>query len=76
MRLRTLVANILLPAVVAITVLAGWVWVTGSTDIPVPTVIGLALAAAGVAAGVEWLFTHAQHVWRRRTRPARHRKAV
>lgn len=53
MRLQTLAANILLPTVVAITILALWVWVTGSTAMSIPTVIGLAIAAGAIASLVE-----------------------
>lgn len=75
MRIRTLTANILLPASIGIATIAAWFWVTGSTVIPIPTVVGLAFCAAGAAAVAEWLGRHIVHVVRRRTRPSRHRRA-
>lgn len=76
MRLRTLAANILLPAGIAIAIVAAWVWWTGSATMSIPVVIGLAVAAAGVSVVAERLIEQAQQAWRSRTRPARHRKAV
>lgn len=76
MRIRTLAANILLPAGIAIAIVAAWVWWTGSATMSIPVVIGLALAAAGASVAAERLIEQAQRAWRRRIRPARHRKAV
>lgn len=74
MRPRTLVTNVLLPATVALTIVAVWVWATGSTAMSAFAVIGLALVSAGAAVAVEWLIRQARRAWRRRTRPPRHRK--
>lgn len=76
MRLRTLAVNILLPAGIAIAIVAAWVWWTGSATMSIPAVIGLAVAAAGVSVVAERLVEQARLAWRRRARPARHRKAV
>lgn len=74
MRPRTLAANILLPACIAVATVVAWFWATGSTAMNLPTVAGLALAAAGLSVVAEWLARHTVHAIRRRTRPARHRK--
>lgn len=74
MRTRTLIANVLLPAVIALAVVAVWWWTTGGTPRSVPTVIGLALLSGGVSVAVEWLAKQARWARRRRARPPRHRK--
>ena len=68
MRLRTLAANILLPAVIAIAIVAAWVWWTGSVPKSIPAVIGLALAAGAIAHLVE-VAVHRLRI--RRARPQR-----
>lgn len=72
MRLRSLAVNILLPAGIAIAIVAGWVWWTGSAATSIPVVVGLALAAGGVSVVAERLLEVAL---RRRARPgpAQHR---
>ncbi|MBE4761811.1 hypothetical protein [Streptomyces caniscabiei] len=74
MRSRTLAANVLLPAVIALVVVAVWFWATGGVPRSVLTVIGLALTSAGASVAVEWLLRQTRRAWRRRTRPPRHRK--
>lgn len=74
MRPRTLAANILLPACIAVATVTVWFRATGSTAMNLPAVVGLALAAAGLSVVAEWLAWHTVHAVRRRTRPARHRK--
>ena len=74
MRIRTLAVNILLPASIAVAIVAAWIWTTGSFRVSAPTAVGLALTAAGVAAIAEPLLRSAVKAVRRRSRPARHRK--
>lgn len=74
MRIRPLAANVLLPAVIALVIVAVWFWVTGGTTRSVPTIAGLALVSAGASMAVEWLIAQARRTWRRRSRPPRHRK--
>ncbi|MDX2986429.1 hypothetical protein [Streptomyces caniscabiei] len=74
MRTRALAANVFLPAVTALVVVAVWFWSTGGVPRSVLTVIGLALTSAGASMAVEWLIRQALRAWRRRTRPPRHRK--
>lgn len=74
MRPRTLAANILLPASIAVAIVAAWIWATGSFCPSIPSVVGLALAAGGASVLAEWLIRHTMHVIRRRTRPSRHCK--
>ncbi|MBP5918733.1 hypothetical protein F3K34_43905 [Streptomyces sp. LBUM 1486] len=74
MRTRTLVANVLLPAAIALVIVAIWFWTTGGTPRSALTVVGLALVSAGASVAVEWLIAQARRTWRRRSRPPRHRK--
>lgn len=76
MRTRTVAVNILLPSCIAIATATTWFRATGDTTPSVPTVIGLALTAAGLAAGAEWLARAAVHAFRRRGRVARHRNTT
>lgn len=76
MRTRTLATTVLLPAGIALAVVAVWWWTTGGTPRSVPTVIGLALLSGGVSVAVEWLAKQARWAWQRRTRPPRHRKSA
>ena len=76
MRIRTLTANLLLPASIAIVIVAAWIWGTGTFNVSIPNVAGLALAAGGASAVTEWLIRQAVYARRRRGRPSRHRKAV
>lgn len=73
MRLRTLAANILLPAGIAIAIVAAWVWWTGSVPKSIPAVIGLALTAGAIAHLVEGA-VHRLRVRRARVRRARPRR--
>lgn len=73
MRPRTLAANILLPASIAVATITTWFWATGSTTMSIPTVAGLALAAAGLSVLAEWAIRQTAHAWRRRTRAAQRR---
>jgi hypothetical protein len=75
-RIRTLTANLLLPASIAIVIVAAWIWGTGTFNVSIPNVAGLALAAGGASAVTEWLIRQAVYARRRRGRPSRHRKAV
>ena len=70
MRIRTVAANILLPAVIAIAIVAAWVWWTGSATMSIPAVIGLALTAGAIAHLVEEA-VHRLRVRRSRPRPRR-----
>lgn len=72
MRLRSLAVNILLPAGIAIGIVAAWVGWTGSVPKAIPAVVGLALMAGGASVVAERLLEAAM---RRRARPgpARHR---
>ena len=74
MRIRTLATNILLPSGIALAVALVWFWATGDFTPPVRTVVGLALLAAGLAAGADWTARQAVRVFRRCGRPSRHRK--
>lgn len=76
MRTRTLAVNVLLPAGIALVVVAVWWWTTGGIPRSVLTVVGLALVSAGVSVAVEWLARQARWAWRRRTRSPRHRKTA
>lgn len=76
MRLRTLAANILLPAGIAIAIVAAWVWWTGSATMSIPVVIGLALVAGGVSVAAERLLEVAVRRQHARPGPARHRKGA
>ena len=67
-------ANILLPAGIALALVGVWFWATGDFNPSAPTVVGLALGAAGLATVVEWAARHTVHAFRRRSRPSRHRK--
>lgn len=73
MRFRTLAANILLPAGIAIAIVAAWVWWTGSASMPIPAVVGLALAAGGVSVVAERLLELTMRRRHARPGPARHR---
>ncbi|GAA3590922.1 hypothetical protein [Streptomyces osmaniensis] len=73
MRIRTLAANILLPTCIALTIVAAWIWTTGSFRVSVQTGVGLAVAAGGASAVAEWLIRQAVYARRRRGRPSRHR---
>lgn len=74
MRIRTLTANILLPAGIALATVGVWFWATGDFTPSVLTLAGLALGAAGLATVVEWAARHTVHALRRNGRPSRHRK--
>jgi hypothetical protein len=71
-----LVVNILLSASIAIAIVAGWIWATGSFVVSIPAVAGLAVAAAGASVAADWLIRHTVHALRRRTRPPRHRRSA
>jgi hypothetical protein len=72
-RIRTLTLNIFLPTCIALTIVAAWIWATGSFAVSIPNVVGLALAAGGASAVTEWLIRQAVYARRRRGRPSRHR---
>lgn len=74
MRIRTLASNILLPSGIALATACAWFWATGDFTPPVLAVVGLAVFAAGLAAGVDWAYRQVVHALRRRQRPSRHRK--
>ena len=73
MRLRSLAANILLPAGIAIAIVAVWVWWTGSATMSIPTVVGLALVAVGVSVVAERLLEAVMRRRHARPGPSRHR---
>ncbi|MDX2658298.1 hypothetical protein PV382_17940 [Streptomyces scabiei] len=71
---RNLATNVLLPAGIALVVVAVWFWVTGGVARSVLTVTGLALVSAGASVAAEWLIGQARRARRPRARPPRHRK--